>query len=83
VQRRLSYRLTSGAIELVANESAPALFRQDPGPEHPRWLVPHVPAMSAFQVRNPIGVFILMKTDDGSLHLGRGLRARGRRLGDG
>jgi hypothetical protein len=39
--------------------------------------------MSAFQVRNPIGVFVLMKTDDGSLHSGRGLRARGRRLGDG
>jgi hypothetical protein len=67
----------------VAKESAPAFFCQDPFSDHPLRLVPHVPAMSAFQVRNPIGVFILMKTDDGSLHLGRGLRARGRRLGDG
>ena len=83
MQHRLWYRLTSGAIELAAKESAPAFFCQDPFPDHPRRLVPHVPAMSAFQVRNPIGVFILVKTDHDSLHSGRGLRARGGRFSDG
>jgi hypothetical protein len=45
--------------------------------------MPHVPAMSAVQVRDPIAVFVLVKTYDGSFHSGRSLRVRGRGFGDG
>lgn len=49
-------------------ESAAALFGQYPWPECPRRLVPDVTAVAAVQVGNPITVFILMKTNDGSFH---------------
>jgi hypothetical protein len=66
-------RLTFLAIQLVAHEPAPSLFGQDPFSNHPRRLVPHVTAVAAVQVRDPIVVFILVKTDDDSFHVQRHL----------
>jgi hypothetical protein len=57
-------------------QTAPApLARNHPLPVHPRRIVPHVLAVPAVQVGNPMALLVLMETDDLALHGGTGLQS--------
>ena len=41
------------------------LLVNDPGPQFPRWMMPHMLGVTAGEIGNPVCILILMKTDDG------------------
>ena len=65
---RLSRAFTFLAIERLADELLPAFFRQHPGPADHRRLVPHMLAVPALEIGDPIAVLVQVKADDKAGH---------------
>ena len=42
-----------------------ALLLNDPGPQFPRWVVPHVLAVTAGEIGHPIAVLVPVKAKNG------------------
>jgi hypothetical protein len=55
------------AKQCRAQTRFPAVIRRDPKPVGPRRIVPDVLRVPAFEIRDPIAVFVLLKSDDLSL----------------
>jgi len=60
--------VTSLALHQTPNPRVSSLFRDDPLPYRPRWIMPKMEPMAALQTRRPMHLFILIKTDHASLH---------------
>lgn len=52
----------------MAEKLCPALFCDDPGAEGPGWVMTDMAGMPAIKVGYPIAKFVLVKSNDGSLH---------------
>jgi hypothetical protein len=57
------------AVQFAADELLAAFPGHNPRTVLPRRLVADVPCMPAFQVRNPVSLFILMESNDGPIHV--------------
>ena len=57
------------ALHLDTDELGPTFFRQDPGPERPGRLMPHVPCVTAREIRHPVLVIAEVKADNRTFHL--------------
>lgn len=56
------------AFNGVPDESLTSLFRQNPFPQLPRRIVPHVHAVPARKLCHPVSFFILVKAGYEALH---------------
>ncbi len=74
--RRLC-RVPAGALpamQVLTQVPFAAFFGDDPGTLAPGRVVPHMPGMTAGKVRDPVAVFILMKSDNALFHGGQAVR---------
>jgi hypothetical protein len=56
------------AVQPVAEPAGPPRFGDHPWPLYPRRIVAHVLEMAARQLRDPMVLFVQMKSGDGLLH---------------
>jgi hypothetical protein len=56
--------IASQATQLLAQVRLPARFGHHPGPQLPWRPMPHMLPMTAFQVRNPIAMFIGVESNN-------------------
>ena len=56
--------ITPLAIQHRADPCASSIASGHPGAIHPWRIMPHVLGMSAFQIRNPVAFFVLMKSSN-------------------
>jgi hypothetical protein len=68
LQHLFGLLITTLAVHQTSNPRVSSLFRDDPLPYHPRRIVANMEPMAAVQTRGPMHLFILIKTDDTSLH---------------
>jgi len=64
----LSRLLAAEAVQLAAKPPTPVFFRCCPHPDAQRRLVADVLSMPAGQIRDPVSLFILVKSDDALFH---------------
>jgi hypothetical protein len=64
----LSRLLAAETVQLAAEPSLPALFSRRPDTDTQRRLVADVLSMPAGQIRDPVSLFVLVKTDDALFH---------------
>lgn len=55
-------------LDFRADESIPPLGRQHPGPVLPRRVVAHVLLVAAGKLDDPVGLVVLVKSDDPDRH---------------
>lgn len=63
--RPCGWRLAHPTVQLRANPSNAAVWCDDPGTITPGWIVSDVLPMAAFQICDPVALFILMEAGDG------------------
>ncbi len=52
----------------MTDKPGAAFFGEDPGPDCPRRVVPHVAGVAALEVGYPVAAFVLVKTNDAPFH---------------
>jgi len=65
---------TPDATKRMPDESRATFLRDNPRPIHPRRIVPNMLRVSAFQLSDPIALFILAKAHDFAIHRNGGRR---------
>ena len=60
--------VTYDAIEQFPDEACASFLSQHPSPVLPRRIVAHMPSMPAFQIGDPLALFLLMETNNRTLH---------------
>src|SRR5690606_13340289 len=69
--RRIGARLQSDFLRAFStthelpDACAPSVLRRDPGPVHPRRIVPNVPGVATGQIGDPVARLVLVESDDG------------------
>ena len=63
-----SGRIASLAVERSTERGRQPLYRGDPQPIHPRWVVTHVLLMAALEFCDPMALVILVVPRDAPLH---------------
>lgn len=60
--------ITFLALQLEADHGGTPFGSDDPGAQHPGRVVSHVLEVAAFQLRDPMALFILVIADNGTVH---------------